>query len=411
MLQDGNINFMINKVNPDVIGFQEVRADAKDHKNQLTELQELIPKYTHLIYHPVATVSSPLGADEPPGWEKEGLGLLSKHPITLSHIVNLTVGKTNPDKNKRILLYAQIDIDGEELDVTVVHFSYNKQQQCENAVDLINNLAFRGTQRSVILGDFNAYADFSWPVDGILKGSFDKDGPCQNTQGSIQGFGFVDAWVMANGDRTGYTFSNMPEPGFVSRPDRILLSSVGFEVISAELHGDGKVYQQKYSFQNKWQRLKTTFRMARESALGSRFKYPCYQDCGPHGSCRCGICVKGGDQNNCELPSCSECDPEHYQSFIFIGLLYASTGVFLLYSFAKTIIMKCVHRTRRTHHRILFLCPNRLLILALIALLISLYYITIQSLGDTLEAVNGRLTEEMFPSDHLMIAARLQFLS
>lgn len=217
-----------------MIGFQEVRADAKDHKNQLTELQELIPKYTHLIYHPVATVSSPLGADEPPGWEKEGLGLLSKHPITLSHIVNLTVGKTNPDKNKRILLYAQIDIDGEELDVTVVHFSYNKHQQCENAVDLINNLAFRGTQRSVILGDFNAYADFSWPVDGILKGSFDNDGPCQNTQGSSQGFGFVDAWVMANGDRTGYTFSNM----------------VCETIFSAQIY-----YHLSLSFNKKWQHI------------------------------------------------------------------------------------------------------------------------------------------------------------
>lgn len=204
----------INKVNPDVIGFQEVRADAKDHKNQLTELQKLIPQYKHLIYHPVTMVTLPLGQEEPPGWEKEGLGLLSKHPIILSHVVNLTVGKANPDKNKRILLHAQVDIGGDEFDITVIHFSYDKDQQCENAVDVISYVASTGTERSVLMGDFNAYNNFPWPVNGIMKGSFDKEGSCQpsrhfDPQDSSQGYGFVDAWVTANGDIAGNTFSNM----------------------------------------------------------------------------------------------------------------------------------------------------------------------------------------------------------
>ncbi|XP_068714606.1 uncharacterized protein [Montipora foliosa] len=414
--QDGDIDLcfrldQINKIDPDVIGFQEVRADAKDNRNQLTELQNLIPQYKHLIYQPVAVVTPPLGDDEPPGWEKEGLGLLSKHPVILSHVVNLTVEKMSVDKNKRILLHAQIEIEGEELNVFVVHFSYDKYQQCKNAVDLINFVASTKTEHSVLLGDFNAYNDFSWPVKAIMEGSLDKEGPCQQSQALSQGYAFVDAWVTANGDGTGYTFSNMPEPGLVSRPDRILVSLSGFQVISAELHGDGKVYQQKYSLQNKWQRLKTTFRVARETALGPRYKYTCYQDCGPHGSCRCGICVTGGDHRNCKLPICRECDFEHYQSFIFIGLLYSATGAFLLYSLVKTIILKCVLRTGRAHHRILFLCSNRTFVVALVALLVSLYFITIWSLGDTIAAVNGQLTEEMFPSDHLMIAAKLQFHS
>ena len=204
----------INKVNPDVIGFQEVRADAKDHRNQLTELQQLIPQYKHLIYHPVTKVTPPLGRQEPPGWEKEGLGLLSKHPIILSHVVNLTVGKASPDKNNRVLLHAQVDINGDEFDVTIVHLSYDKAQQCENALDIISYIASTGSERSVLLGDFNAYNDFPWPVNGIMKGSFDKEGSCRpsrhfDPQGASQGYGFVDAWVAANGDSTGYTFSNM----------------------------------------------------------------------------------------------------------------------------------------------------------------------------------------------------------
>ena len=197
-----------------MIGFQEVRADAKDDRNQLTELQELIPQYKNLVYHPVAMVTPPLGQQDPPGWEMEGLGLLSKHPIIMSHIVNLTVGKGSVDSNERVVLHVQVDIDGVELDLTVLHLSYDKTQQCQNAVDVINYIASMGSERSVLLGDFNAYNDFPWPVKGIMKGSFDKQGSCHasnnfDPQGSNQGYGFVDAWVTANGDSKGYTFSNM----------------------------------------------------------------------------------------------------------------------------------------------------------------------------------------------------------
>ena len=206
--------FQINQVDPDVIGFQEVRADAKDQRNQLTELQKLIPQYKYLVYHPVAMVSPPLGRREPPGWEMEGLGVLSKHSITMSHVVNLTVGKGSVDSNQRVLLHVQVDVGGDELDFTVVHLSYDKTQQCQNAIDVINYIASVGSERSVLLGDFNAYNDFPWPVNGIMKGSFDKQGPCHAPrhfvpQGPNQGYGFVDAWVTTNGDSEGYTFSNM----------------------------------------------------------------------------------------------------------------------------------------------------------------------------------------------------------
>ena len=211
----------IKIANPDMIGFQEVRSDANGRKNQLSELQKLIPQYRYMIYHPVTMVTPSLRQQEPPGWEKEGLGLLSKHPIILSHVVNLTVGKASPDKNKRVLLHAQVDISGDEFDVTIVHLSYDKAQQCENAVDVINYVASMGSERSVLLGDFNAYNDFPWPLNGIMNGSFDKDGSCKplhyfEPQGSSQGYGFVDAWVIANGDSAGYTFSNMVSFGFYS---------------------------------------------------------------------------------------------------------------------------------------------------------------------------------------------------
>lgn len=405
---------MINKINPDVIGFQEVRADAKDERNQLTELQELIPRYKHLVYHPVAVVTHPAGQQGPPGWEQEGLGILSKHPIILSHVVNLTIGKGGVDRNKRAILHAQVDIDGDELDITVLHLSYDKAQQCKNAVDVINYIASMGSERSVLLGDFNAYNDFHWPVNGIMKGSFDKQGPCHasshlDPQGLNQGYGFVDAWVTANGNSKGYTFSNMPEPGLISRPDRILVSLTGLQVVSAEINGDGKIYQQKYSLQNKWQRLKKAYLMAKETAYGPRFKYTCHQDCGPHGSCRCGVCVKGGDTNNCELPFCFECNAEHFNNFILIFVLYSTTLVFFLYILIKMLIQRCFSKMRRVHARVLFLLSNRTLGIVVVCLMAALYFITMTLLQDTLETVNGRIAEEMFPSDHMMVTASLKF--
>lgn len=179
--------------------------------------------------------------------------------------------------------------------------------------------------------------------------------------------------------------------------------------MSAEIHGDGKVYQQKYSLQNKWQRLKKVFLMAKETANGPHFKYTCHQDCGPHGSCRCGVCVKGGDKNNCELPFCYECDAEHFNNFLLLFVLYSTAVVFILYILIKILIQRCFATKRRVHSRVLFLFSNRTLGIAVVCLMIALYFITMSLLRDTLETVNGRIVEEMFPSDHMMVTAKLKF--
>jgi endonuclease/exonuclease/phosphatase family metal-dependent hydrolase len=132
----------------------------------------------------------------------------------LSHAVNLKTKTDNPDKSERIIFHVQMNVDGEELDVTLVHLSYNRQQQCQNAVDVINYLASVGSERSVVLGDFNAYEDFPWPVTAILKGSFAADGACIpdkffDPQDAGRGYGYVDAWQVSHSNEKGYTFSNM----------------------------------------------------------------------------------------------------------------------------------------------------------------------------------------------------------
>lgn len=132
----------------------------------------------------------------------------------LSHAVNLKLKTNNPDKNNRMIVHVQIDINGDEFDLTLVHLSYNRQQQCQNAIDVINYLASVGSERSVIFGDFNVYEDFLWPVQAILKGSFDSNGDCKpdkyfDAQDSGRGYGYVDAWQSTHAGQKGYTFSNM----------------------------------------------------------------------------------------------------------------------------------------------------------------------------------------------------------
>ena len=204
-------------------------------------------------------------------------------------------------------------------------------------------------------------------------------------------------------------FCLQPTPGLVSRPDRILVSVTGLKVTSADILGDGREYQKMYNMKSKWHRLKMAFAMAKEAAYGPRFKYTCHQDCGPHGSCRCGMCVKGGDQMNCVLPLCHECNAAHYNSFVFIFFLYVSFAAFFVYILLKLALSTCFFRSRRFHLRLFFLCSNKTLGLAMIGLLVPLYLITLWNIQDTLQTVNGRLAEEMFPSDHRMIVAKLQF--
>lgn len=71
--------------------------------------------------------------------------------------------------------------------------------------------AERRLQNIVILGDFNTYIDYNWPVQIFLDGKVTKDNPCWKAGGSIDlsGLQFKDAWLVTHQDESGFTFSNM----------------------------------------------------------------------------------------------------------------------------------------------------------------------------------------------------------
>jgi hypothetical protein len=84
---------------------------------------------------------------------------------------------------------------------------------------------------TVILADFNIYNNTEYPIDVLTKPSLSEGHFCSsavanaNLQGQLRPL-FTDVWkhvYSQEEEQQGYTFSNMPWPGMISRPDRIMV--------------------------------------------------------------------------------------------------------------------------------------------------------------------------------------------
>lgn len=72
-----------------------------------------------------------------------GIGILSRYPIVTASR-KVVPYQQGPDTNRRVIIHAKVRTDNSGiLDVFVVHFSYVRKQQCENADILLKLL--RGT--------------------------------------------------------------------------------------------------------------------------------------------------------------------------------------------------------------------------------------------------------------------------
>ena len=171
-----------------------------------------------------------------------------------------------------------------------------------------------------------------------------------------------------------------------------------------------------------------------------------YHDCGPYASCRCGICVSGGDQNKCYLPDCKECDSSvtfHINLFLFIFLVIVAQLFYSILRVMYTIAMvrpgtnpeflcfgKCclcnselytpalggIANPARQHKVLkiltkvwptLRLPPMALFILTILLLgfYIEIVYLYFDSMWKDAYSI---IPEELYPSDHFMLIATLQ---
>ncbi|KAK3101761.1 hypothetical protein FSP39_006160 [Pinctada imbricata] len=424
---------MVKEIDADIIGLQEVRFNSLND-NQVNHLQQLLPKYKWKYVRPANNIT--IRDDSITNtWIREGIGLISKIPILSASVFHLPY-VYGPDTNKRIGLHAQLETDsGKVINVIVVHLSYDRQQQCSNAAAVLNFIHYKKLTHTVILGDFNTYKDFDMPVQLLTHTSRMSLGKCSSQLESYmkKTSAFQDAWKVVHaldGDN-GYTFSNMPYPGLESRPDRILVSS-NLRPVSAELTGDGRFYKDLYSGSIMYHRFRTVIQSAFLSYRGIA-GYSCLQDCGPNGSCRCGVCVKGGNQNNCQLPDCVECNSHIYKLYVAFIMISLTLLIHLFYAVVIILVTGSDYRreelfnilgcncclcnknlyrkgTSRKHKLLkllqrwpLFrLPPYLLLVLTLIMLLVTYFYGK-SVFADTFKTVYSVMEEEYFPSDHLML--------
>ncbi|XP_033647637.1 uncharacterized protein LOC117307090 isoform X1 [Asterias rubens] len=343
-----HIASMIQEADLDVVAFQEVRADLDEEHSQLLELKSLLPSYKWYVYRSSQRVTPFKGA--PTGWEMEGLGLLSRHPIVTSITQPLT-HQSPKDKNKRLILHASLRLDLINVSISVAHFSYDHWQQCVNVAEMMKHIRASRPANSIIMGDLNTYVDYPWPLEGLLYGYFSTSNKCpkyaaqKNPTTEEELMSYLDAWAEVNPHRNGFTFSNMPQPGFQSRPDRILLSSKSWSVVSCSTIGLGKGYANRYTKHIIWSRLATVLNSSKSLFYNTPSSRGCLHDCGPHGSCRCGVCVSGGNRNNCELPNCPECSSNAYRNCLVVLLLLSVLFAQILV--ATVLLIKQLRVARR----------------------------------------------------------------
>lgn len=140
----------IRSCGADIVGLNEMRGKGEDpdYTDQVDILGERMG-----YHHYFAKAIDFRGANP------YGNGLISRYPILNAE----TILVPDPDSRKydgyyetRCLLKAVIDVDGGPLNVLVIHFGLNPDEQ-ENAVrTILENLP---GDRTILMGDFNAYPD------------------------------------------------------------------------------------------------------------------------------------------------------------------------------------------------------------------------------------------------------------
>ena len=228
-----------------------------------------------------------------------------------------------------------------------------------------------------------------------------------------------------------------PSPGLESRPDRILVST-DLQVTSAALSGHGDVYKQQYNSSIYWSRLRIVIQSSWLSYKGVS-GYPCRHDCGPHGSCQCGICVAVGNKHDCNLPNCSYCDSQTFSAILgysvpcvacVLHLLFAVVSVLTVAagSYGDTVFSilgyKCclfnprlfrTYPSQKRAQKLLKFCnkwpffrlpPCGQLVTSLLLCAMCLFYVR-HRFAHVLDLAANILPEELFPSDHLMLTATI----
>ncbi len=140
----------LKEINPDIICLQEVQKNIDlDQRNQVEILNTEL-KYPHINFSvaDIKKIQKGIPLKYP---VDHGLGILSQFPFT-AEIIPLT--KASDDKEKRIVLKCDVDINSKTYTITNLHFS-NSDIWSENHFKETLSILESKNVESILVGDFN----------------------------------------------------------------------------------------------------------------------------------------------------------------------------------------------------------------------------------------------------------------
>ena len=208
---------------------------------------------------------------------------------------------------------------------------------------------------------------------------------------------------------------------------------------SVSLLGNGSRYKDLYRPSIHWSRFTSIIHSSYLSYYGVD-GYPCLHDCGPRGSCICGVCRTGGNKDTCTLKDCDICSGALFKTLVFKSILLGIIVFHLFYacililvvgagSYSESVFSilgcncclcnpKLCMRTVKVYsrrHSFLKVCqvwpvfrlpPYTQLFLSVLSFILFLTYMR-SWLHEVIDLTYATMEEEFFPSDHLMLTAEI----
>ena len=186
------------------------------------------------------------------------------------------------------------------------------------------------------------------------------------------------------------------------------MSKSDFKIDSVFKLGRGWNYRRDYMKRLHLARLHAIYKSAQRQLEGHLYESSCLWDCGPHGICRCGICVTKRE-DDCDESYCSFCGPARLRYYQFLQALFIAALSLFLFSLGVCISRPLCVDLRSNFctklQRSVF--PNKYFILLTAISMLVVYFFFKWNYSDVLELVDSQIAEELYPSDHLMVIARV----
>lgn len=130
----------------DIVGLQEI--DQNTSRNGFKNTMKLLSEYTGYKYYVFFKAISVFDGEY-------GIGVLSKYPLTQTHLIPLESGKAE----QRILGRTEIDVNGTKINFFVTHLSFeSKELRAKQFAQVAFEL--KNFDNFILTGDFNT-SDFS----------------------------------------------------------------------------------------------------------------------------------------------------------------------------------------------------------------------------------------------------------